>query len=436
MKIAIVGTGYVGLATGVCLSELGHSVVCIDNVLEKVEMLRKGKPPIYEPGIEDLLKRNIEEGRLTFSMDISSAVKDSEVIFISVNTPPRNDGSADLRFVERVAKEIAFACKDCEGYKVIVDKSTVPVHTAKKLKETILRYGTALESFDVVSNPEFLREGTAVKDTLEPDRVVIGVDSDRAKEKMLEVYQPLVERSNVPIKIVSVRSAELIKHGANTFLTLKISFANLIAQACEAAGANALEVLEMIGMDSRIGNQFLSPGIGYGGNCFPKDVAAFRRTLDILRVDSSLISAIEKINEEAVQGFINKIERELWVLDGKTIGVLGLAFKANTDDMRNSPALRVIEKLMSEGAIIKAYDPQAMKGARKLFPDIDYCQDAYEVAQDSEALLICTEWEVFKDLDFTRIKEVMAIPIIFDGRNVVDPQKAEKAGIKYFGVGR
>jgi len=433
MKIAIIGTGYVGLTTGVCLADLGHSVICIDNNPEKIEKLNQGKSPIFEPGLEELIVKNKDTGRLVFSGEIRPAVQAAEVIFICVNTPPKDDGHADLKYVEKVAREIAAAING--DYKVIVDKSTVPVHTAEKVKETITRYNVEA-NFDVVSNPEFLKEGTAVADTLQPDRIVIGVDSDRARDKMLELYQPLIAKTNAPIKIVSVRSAELIKHGANTFLATKISFANLIAQTCEEAGADALEVLEAIGLDERIGKQFLKPGIGFGGSCFPKDIAAYKKTLEVLGLDNSLVHAVERINLEASRRFMQKIEKELWVLDGKQIGILGIAFKPDTDDIRNAPALRIIESLKKDGALIKAYDPQAMANAKAQINGIEFCNDAYEVAKGSEALVICTDWQDFKDMDLNKIKAAMATPIIFDGRNIFDPAKMKELGFKYFGVGR
>ena len=289
MKVAIIGTGYVGLTTGVCLADLGHHVICVDNDLEKIEKLKRGESPIYEIGMEDLLRKNLKEGRIVFMNEIASAVKESEIIFVCVNTPPKKDGHADLKYVEQVTKEIALTQCNHGDYKIIVDKSTVPVKTAEKVKETLARYGAKEAMFDVVSNPEFLKEGTAIKDTLEPDRLVIGVDSEKAKEKMLELYKPLIDKTHVPVKIVPVRSAEIIKHGANTFLALKISFANLIAFMCEDVGANALETLEAIGLDARIGSQFLKPGIGFGGGCFPKDIAALKKTLEILGIDGSLI---------------------------------------------------------------------------------------------------------------------------------------------------
>ncbi len=434
MKIAIIGTGYVGLTTGTCLADLGHQVVCVDHNLEKLEKLNQGISPIFEPGLQDLIIKNKEAGRLTFTKEIGPVVKESEVIFICVNTPPKEDGHADLKYVEQVAREIAENMNS--DYKVIVDKSTVPVKTAEKVKETINKYRTEKAHFDVVSNPEFLKEGTAVKDTMEPDRIVIGADSAEAKEKMLEVYKPLIDKTNAPIKIVSVRSAELIKHGANTFLATKISFANLIAQTCEEAGADALEVLEAIGLDERIGRQFLNPGIGFGGSCFPKDIAAYKKTLEILGLDNSFVEAVEKINQQAIERFMHKIEKELWVIDNKEIAVLGLAFKPNTDDIRNAPALKLIKKLKQDGANIQAYDPQATENAKKEIADIKYFDNPYDAAKNTEALIFCTEWDEFKNLDLLKIKELMTTPIIFDGRNIFDPAEVKKLGFKYFGVGR
>ena len=436
MKVAIIGTGHVGLTTGVCLAHLGHMVYCVDNDAQKIKSLQKGISPIFEPGIDQLLKTNLKNKRLIFFNQISPAIKKAEIIFICVNTPQKKDGRLDLKYIEQVTKEIAQSVNDGNAYKVIVDKSTVPVQTAEKVRETIARYSKSHATFDVVSNPEFLKEGTAIKDTLEPDRIVIGVDSEKAKTKMLELYKPLIEKSRAPLKIVSVKSAELIKHGANMFLTMKISFANLIAYVCEETGADAFEVLEAIGLDERIGKEFLKPGIGFGGSCFPKDIAAFKKTLEELGISNLLIESIEQANEQAWQRFINKIEKELWVLDGKTIGILGLAFKPNTDDLRNAPALKIISALKGKGVKVKVYDPQAMKKTEKLIPDIQYCKDPYSTAQNSEALLFCTEWDEFRNLDFKKIKEGMVIPVIFDGRNICDPKKMQRLGFKYFGIGR
>jgi len=434
MKATIIGTGYVGLTTGVCLAELGHQIICVDNNVEKIEKLKDGISPIFEPGIEELIKKNLTAGRLTFATEIAQAINEAEIIFICVNTPPKQDGRAELKYVEKVARDIAESING--DYKVIVDKSTVPVKTAEKVAETILRYSKTGAKIDVISNPEFLKEGTAIDDTMNPDRIIIGVDSKAAEEKILELYRPLIEKSGAPIKIVSVRSAELIKHGANAFLATKISFANLMAQICEQAGADVIEVLQAIGMDERIGNQFLNPGIGFGGSCFPKDIAAFKKTMEILGIDNSLIKAVEEINQNAWQHFVQKIEKELWVLDGKVIGVLGLAFKPNTDDIRNSPAIKIIEKLAGDGANIKVYDPQAMANAQKTLTNITYCQTVNEAIKDSEALLICTEWDEFKNLNLADILKMMATPIIFDGRNIFDQKTARELGFKYFGIGR
>ncbi len=434
MKIGIIGTGYVGLTTGTCLAELGHDVTCVDNDPKKLEKLQAGKSPIFEPGLEELMAKNSQAGRLTFTADIKPVIVASEVIFICVNTPPRKDGHADLKYVEHVAREIAESING--EYKVIVDKSTVPVKTAEKVYETIKRYSRPDAQFDVVSNPEFLKEGTAVQDTLEPDRIVIGVDSKRAEAVMLACYQPLIDKTHAPVKITSVKSAELIKHGANTFLATKISFANLIAQTCEAVGADALEVLEAIGLDKRIGSQFLKPGIGFGGSCFPKDIAAYKKTLEVLDINPDFIEAIEAINEEARNRFIHKIEKELWVLDGKRIAVLGLTFKPNTDDIRNAPALTIIRKLQLDGAKIITYDPQGMDNAKQELSDIEYATDPYDAVKGAEALVICTEWDELKKLDLDKIKSLMATPIIFDGRNIFNPKQMAEKGIKYFGVGR
>ena len=434
MQLAIIGTGYVGLTTGVCLADLGHTVTCVDHTPAKVDLLNQGKSPIFEPGIEELIEKNLNAKRLSFTTDLKAAIQNAEVVFICVNTPPLEDGRADLRYVERVARQLAEVLD--QRYRVIVDKSTVPVKTAEKVKETIVKYANGNVDVDVVSNPEFLREGSAVADTLNPDRIVIGVDSDRAQAVMLELYQPLVAKTQCPIKIVSVRSAELIKHGANSFLATKISFANLIAETCEQIGADAAQVLEAIGIDKRIGKDFLKPGIGFGGSCFPKDTAAYKKTLEILGIDNDLIAAVEKINQHAWQRFVQRVERELWVLDGKVIAVLGLAFKPDTDDIRNAPALKIISKLQADGAKIKAYDPQAMKKVASAMPQLELATSPYEAVKGAEALLICTDWDEFKNLNLDQVKSQMATPIIFDGRNIFNQADVERRGFRYFGVGR
>ena len=434
MKIAIIGTGYVGLTTGVALAEIGHQVICISRDLEKLAQLKEGIAPIYEPGLEEIIKKNLAAKTLTFSDDLATAVGDSEVIFICVGTPTLANGQSDLSAVETVAKQIAAALTD--RYTVVVDKSTVPVKTAEKVRAIIKKNSADQVQFDVVSNPEFLREGTALKDTLEADRIVIGVDSERAKEKMLAVYQPLITKNHIPVKIVSVVSAELIKYGANTFLAAKISFANLMAEVCEKVGADALEVLEAIGLDPRIGAQFLQPGIGFGGSCFPKDIAAFSAALKNFGVDPALVESIKTINNHAQQRFSAKIEQALRGLEGKLIGVLGLAFKPNTDDIRNSPALEIIANLEKAGAKIKVYDPQAMENVKRIMPNLQYCSNPYQAAENVAGLVICTDWDEFKTLDLAKLKQGMKTPVIFDGRNMFSPAALATKGFRYFSIGR
>ncbi|MDO8560480.1 MAG: UDP-glucose/GDP-mannose dehydrogenase family protein [bacterium] len=434
VTVGIIGAGYVGLTTGVCLSELGHRVICVDNDPEKLSLLRQGTPTIFEPGLEAMLRRNLAAGTLRFTDRIDEAVRNSEAVFICVNTPPKADGQADLRYVEQVAKEIARALP--AEYRIIVDKSTVPVRTAEKVADTIRRYNPQAKEFDVVSNPEFLREGSAVQDTLSPERIVVGASTDRARTLMRKVYAPILSRTSAELCEVSIRSAELIKHGANSLLATKISFANLMAEACEAGGADAHEVLHGIGLDRRIGREFLRPGIGFGGSCFPKDIAAFRHTLETLGADASLITAVEHINDHAYQRFLQRIERELWVLDGKRIAVLGIAFKANTDDIRNAPAIRLMTALGKSGAIVTAYDPQAMSKAKRVVPNVRYCESVYAAADGAEALVVCTEWDEFATMDLARLRKAVATPIIFDGRNIIDRTAAQGAGFTYYGVGR
>lgn len=434
VTVGIIGAGYVGLATGVCLSDLGHQVVCVDNDQEKLAMLKRGTPTIFEPGLEAMLRRNVAAGRLQFSEHIAATVRACQAIFICVNTPPKADGQADLRYVEQVAKEIAQALP--ADYRVIVDKSTVPVRTAEKVAETIRRSNPQASNFDVVSNPEFLREGSAIHDTLNPERIVVGAASDRARELMRRIFAPILAGTSAELCEVTIRSAELIKHGANSMLATKISFANLMAEACEASGADAREVLHGIGLDRRIGREFLRPGLGFGGSCFSKDIAAFRHTLETLGVDAALITAVERINDHALQRFFQRIERELWVLDGKRIAVLGLAFKPNTDDIRNAPAVRLISALRKAGAAVAAYDPQATAKARRALPDVRYCDNPYAAAERAEAVIVCTEWEEFAGLDLARLRTAVTTPVIFDGRNVIDRAAAQRAGFRYYGVGQ
>jgi UDPglucose 6-dehydrogenase len=429
MKITIIGTGYVGLVTGTCFAEAGHTVICVDKDEKKVEVLRKGGMPIYEPGLEELVKKNVSAGRLTFTPSTPEGVHKSDVIFIAVPTPPQADGSVDLSFIEAVAREIA---QSMTGYKIVVDKSTVPVKTGDKVAETIKRYCKARVDFDVVSNPEFLREGFAVDDFMKPDRVVIGVRSARAVQAMREIYEPF----NAPIIITDINSAELIKHAANSFLALKISYINAVSVICEASGANVIEVANGIGLDARIGRRFLDAGLGFGGSCFPKDLSAFVKISEQLGYDFRLLKEVQRINTEQMDRFVKKIQDTLWVLKDKRIGVLGLAFKQNTDDVRLSPAIDLCERLLKEGAHLRVYDPKAMDKARALLPTVTYCKDMNDVAEGCDALVVATEWPEFKKLDLERARKGLTHPILFDGRNLFDPAEMEKLGFIYKSVGR
>jgi len=429
VRIAIVGTGYVGLVTGACFAEVGHQVVCVDNDPQKVAFLQGGGIPIYEPGLAELVQKNVAAGRLRFTGQIADGVASSEVVFIAVPTPPKPDGSVDMTYVERVAREIAGAMTE---YKIIVDKSTVPVKTGDKVTQTIKRYNKKQIEFDVVSNPEFLREGCAVGDLLHPDRVVIGVASDRPVEKMRAVYTPF----QAPIIVTDINSAELIKHACNSFLALKISYANALSVICEASGANITDVVTGMGLDKRIGRAFLNAGLGYGGSCFPKDISAFVHITQELGYDFRLLKEVQRINTEQAERFLKKIHETLWIVKDKTIGVLGLAFKPDTDDMRLAPSLDILRPLIQDGAKIKAYDPQGMAKAKEFLPDIEYCRDAYAAAEGVDALILCTEWEEFRHLDLAKLKELMGHPTVFDGRNVFDPKRMAELGFTYVSIGR
>ena len=432
MRIAIIGTGYVGLVTGACFADIGHRVICVDNNAEKVKLLRAGGIPIYEPGLEDLVARNVAARRLSFSDTVAEGVNQSEVVFIAVPTPPLPDGSVDLSFIEGVAREIA-ACMT--SYKIVVDKSTVPVKTGEKVVETIRRYNQAKVEFDVVSNPEFLREGFAVEDLMRPDRIVIGVQSPRPVPAMREIYAPL----EAPLVVTDINSAELIKHAANSFLALKISYINAISVICEAAGANVQEVANGIGLDQRIGRRFLDAGIGFGGSCFPKDLSAFIKIAEQLGYDFGLLKEVQRINQEQMQRFVRKLADTLWVIKDKRIGVLGLAFKQNTDDVRLSPAIALCEHLLREGASLRVHDPQAMEKAKTILPPgktVAYVAERDAVAEGCDALVVATEWPEFKQLDLERARRSMTHPIMFDGRNLFDPQEMERLGWVYKSVGR
>lgn len=429
MKVCMIGTGYVGLVTGTCLAEIGHQVICVDNNAEKIAALKKGHIPIYEPGLDPLVEKNAKAGRLSFTTHIAEGVKKSEIIFIGVSTPPKPNGQADLSYVAQVAREVATVM---DSYKVIVDKSTVPVKTAEKVAETIKRYNTKQIDFDVVSNPEFLREGSAVTDFMKPDRIVIGVESKRSEKMMRELFAPI----KAPILATNIKSAEIIKHASNSFLALKISFANALANICELAGANIEEVVEGMGYDKRIGRAFLNAGVGYGGSCFPKDVAAFIKISEDLGYDFKLLREVQALNETQKQKFLKKIEDTLWVVKGKTIGVLGLAFKPNTDDMRNAPSIDIIQHLEQEGARVKAYDPVAIANAKKLLNNVEFGKDIYDTAKGCDALVIVTEWDEFRKMDLKKIRKLLTHPILIDGRNLFDPKKMEEEGFVYKSVGR
>jgi UDPglucose 6-dehydrogenase len=429
MKLTIIGTGYVGLVTGACFAEVGHRVVCVDNDVAKVKLLQAGGIPIYEPGLEELVRQNVAAGRLEFTESTAEGVQKSDVIFIAVPTPPLPDGSVDLSFIEKVAREIAAAMTE---YKIVVDKSTVPVKTGDKVTETIKRYCKARVDFDVVSNPEFLREGFAVNDLMKPDRIVIGVRSPRPVAAMKEIYAPF----QAPIIVTDIASAELIKHAANSFLALKISYINAISILCEAAGANVQEVAHGIGLDERIGRRFLNAGIGFGGSCFPKDLSAFIKIAEQIGYDFRLLKEVQRINAEQMDRFVKKITDTLWVLKDKTIGVLGLAFKQNTDDVRMSPAIELCHRLQKEGALLRVHDPKAMEKAKAVLHDVTYVDDMNAVAEGCDALVIATEWEEFKQLDLDRAYKALSHPILFDGRNLFDPKEMERRGWVYKSVGR
>ena len=429
MKLTIIGTGYVGLVTGTCFAEVGHRVVCVDNDAAKVKLLQSGGIPIYEPGLEELVRKNVAAGRLEFTNSTAEGVQKSDVIFIAVPTPPQPDGSVDLSFIEKVARDIAAAMTD---YKIVVDKSTVPVKTGEKVSETIKRYCKAQVEFDVVSNPEFLREGFAVGDLMKPDRVVIGVRSQRPVAAMKEIYQPF----NAPIVVTDINSAELIKHAANSFLALKISYINAIANICEAAGANVQEVATGIGLDERIGRRFLNAGIGFGGSCFPKDLSAFIKISEQVGYEFKLLKEVQRINADQMDRFVKKITDTLWVLKDKTIGVLGLAFKQNTDDVRSSPAIDLCQRLLKDGATLRVHDPKGMDKARALLPDVTYIDDMNAVAEGCDALVVATEWDEFKKLDLDRARKALTHPIMFDGRNLFECAEMERLGWIYKSVGR
>jgi len=434
MKVAVIGTGYVGLVAGTCFADMGNDVICVDIDEKKIKTLNEGKVPIYEPGLDKLIKKNVSAKKLIFTTNFDDAIRKSEVIFIAVGTPPKPKGDADLSYVENVARGIASVAKKP---KIVVEKSTVPVQTCKRIMQVLDcnegdDNGKCIKHL-VVSNPEFLREGSAVDDFLHPDRIVVGTDDEKAEKVMDKLYKPL----NSKILFTDIQSAELIKHASNSFLATKISFINAVANVCEKTGADIEKVAEGMGLDDRIGRSFLNAGIGYGGFCFPKDVEAFIRISDKNGYDFKLLKEVQAVNKGQRELFLKKIEDSIWNLNGKTIGVLGLAFKPNTDDMRFAPSIDIINTLLEEGAKVKAYDPEAMGRAKTIFKDkIEYCDDMYAVPKDVDALLFLTEWDEFKKIDLEKVKKMMKQPFVFDGRNMFNPKDMRAMGFKYESIGR
>ena len=432
MEIAVVGTGYVGLVTGAGLADFGNDVTCVDIDAKKIEALNKGLIPIYEPGLDNLVSKNVGEGRLRFSTDIPAAIRDARAIFIAVGTPPKPDGSADLRYVEEVARTIA---KHMNGPKLVITKSTVPIGTGRMIERIVAESGTE-HKVSVVSNPEFLREGSAIEDFMKPDRVVIGASDEESAELMREIYAPL-HSLEIPFVVTNVESAELIKYAANGFLAAKITFINEIAQVCEKVGANVHDVAVGMGLDTRIGPKFLQAGPGFGGSCFPKDTSSMA---DIARkhgYEFQIMEAVLRVNDDIKQRMVTKIVESVGgSVKGKTIALLGLAFKPETDDMRDSPTIPIIKGLQKMGAAIRAYDPQAMENCESIFDNVTYCDDAYATAEGADALVLATEWNEFRALNFDRIRKAMKAPNLIDLRNVYDPQRMRNLGFHYTSVGR
>jgi UDPglucose 6-dehydrogenase len=431
MKIAVIGTGYVGLVAGACFAESGNDVVCVDKDDAKIRMLRAGKMPIYEPGLEELVRRNRQENRLTFTTMLPKAVRASSIVFIAVGTPQGEDGSADLKYVLDVAREVARAMN---GYKVIVDKSTVPVGTAVKVREVIRRETT--HPFSVVSNPEFLKQGAAIDDFLKPDRVVIGAEDPRAREIMQELYEPFT-RTGAPIMMMDCASAELSKYAANAMLATRISFMNEVANVCEAVGADVDEVRRAVGSDKRIGSSFLFPGVGYGGSCFPKDVKAMIHFASEKRYEFRILRAVEEVNASQKTRLAAKMRTHFGTLDGKTIAVWGLAFKPRTDDMREAPSIPLIHALLADGAAVQAYDPEATKVAKGIFGNkVTFATKNYDALKGADGLAIVTEWSEFRRPDFEKMRKLMRSPVIFDGRNLFSPEQMKQSGFTYYSIGR
>jgi len=448
VKISVIGTGYVGLVTGSCLAEIGHEVVCTDNDAAKLQVLESGGLPIYEPGLDTVIDKARKAKRLSFSANPAEFVAAGDAIFICVGTPPLPNGDADLSAIDHVARVVA---TEARSPKLVIEKSTVPARTGEELKRALSVYGRKSGvTFRVASNPEFLREGTALEDFLHPDRIVVGVEDETAERQMKDIYRPVLERKfTCPIHapacpdgalpdwvVTTINSAELIKHASNSFLALKISYANMLADLAERLGADVQEVVRAVGLDPRIGRAFLNPGLGFGGFCLPKDLQAFVHLAEKSGVDFSMLKEAEKVNHRRIERFIAKLRRALWVIKDKQIGVLGLAFKPHTDDIRFAPAIDLIHQLLAEGARVRAFDPEAMDKARGVLPNIEYAKSAYEAADGVEALLIATEWPEFRNLDWTRVHNIMARPLILDGRNLLVPAQMKSFGFEYYSMGR
>ena len=448
MRISVIGCGYVGLVTGACLAEAGHDVMCTDIDAARIAQLQAGGVPIYEEHLEEVLVSARKAGRISYTSDATEAIRFGDAIFICVGTPPREDGSADLSAIDHVAQQIAAAAQNS---KLIVEKSTVPARTGQELNRALEAYSRGgSKRFAVVSNPEFLREGTAVFDFFHPDRIVVGVDDESAGTAMRSIYEPILERKfRCPIHqngcpaepkaeflVTTINSAELIKHASNSFLALKISYANVIADLCEKLDGNVEQVTHAMGLDPRIGTQFLKAGLGFGGFCFPKDIQAFIQLAGSVGVDFDILKSAERVNKDRIERFLEKVKRALWVVKGKKLAVLGVAFKANTDDIRFSPAIEVIRRLVGEGAQVHTTDPEAMEKAKKILPGVVFHADPYEAVRDTHAALVCTEWSLYKNLDWERAGKLMARRLVLDGRNLYSPKKMADLGFEYFSFGR
>ena len=429
MKLSVIGTGYVGLVTAACLADLGHHVTGVDRDAERIALLGRSRVPFYESGLEELVRGGQQAGRLRFTTNTADAIDDSEVVFITVGTPSRDDGNADLSEVSAVAEAIAGALRD---YRLIVEKSTVPIRTGERIRDQIQLLTRGAVPFDVACNPEFLREGSAVHDFMHPDRVVIGVTNDRSERLLRQTYAPL----DCPILVTDLTTAEMIKHASNAFLALKISYINSIANICERVGADVRQVADGMGYDRRIGRAFLDAGVGYGGSCFPKDVAAFIQIAKEVGYDFRLLDEVARVNEGQRDVLLRHLKDALWVLRNRTITVLGLAYKANTDDIREAPAIAIIEALLREGAVVRAYDPASEANARRVLPGVTFCPDPYDAAKESDAVVLLTEWDEFRKLDLARLRDLMRRPVLVDGRNILDPDAARALGFHYAGMGR